>query len=296
MIATGHPHEAPWYPDATPMGLDASVMCNCLRDGKCRPPPFPIERVVLDGEGWPDLTAPDGAGVTLEEHMAFRDWRLDACEHEDMEQASEWISNWYGVRRFQQTLRALGAERFPVLTAAIPDANGGCVAPEKAPLAMQELELLEGLLPLVVAAVLVDQDTREVVWHHIEAWEGELILDGRARMRAGLDPQGFFVLDDVVAATGERADRTLFRSSHFVQKHAPFCCVRDPDKQNVLLTDIATGASLQFPSPIGSLESPEQRFRVDQRALSSDDHAHVIAALRTLFRASIETGNPVRWS
>jgi len=145
------------------MGLDASVMCNCLRDGKCRPPPFPIERVGVDEDGWPCPTAPECAGTTLEEDMAFHEWPLDACEHEDMEQACEWISNRHGVRRFEQTLRALGAQRFPVLTAAIPDANGGSVAPEKAPLAMLELELLEALLPEVVATVLVDDESREVV-------------------------------------------------------------------------------------------------------------------------------------
>lgn len=47
---------------------------------------------------------------------AFRSWAQHACEHEDGEYLSGWVSNWPGVRKFQSVVEELGGEeRYPAL-------------------------------------------------------------------------------------------------------------------------------------------------------------------------------------
>jgi hypothetical protein len=58
------------------MGLDAFVSCNCVRDGKARPHPFP-ERLVFDDSGQPTL----GGDVSIEHSIAHDRWLAESCEH-----------------------------------------------------------------------------------------------------------------------------------------------------------------------------------------------------------------------
>lgn len=58
------------------MGLDAYVICNCARDGKAKPHPFP-ERMGFDDTGEPIL----GGSPSLEDWLVHDRWQKDSCEH-----------------------------------------------------------------------------------------------------------------------------------------------------------------------------------------------------------------------
>ena len=61
------------------MGLDATVKCNCYRDGKVNnPPPYP-ELVKMDTDGSVYISTDDD-----KKYFEFEKWKKTACEHEDM--------------------------------------------------------------------------------------------------------------------------------------------------------------------------------------------------------------------
>ena len=124
------------------MGLDATVMCTCFAEGRAAPPPFPASLIHLSHHGY--LALADDAAPALWE--AFERWTETACEHPDMEAASERIASWAGLRRLQEAIEALGRGRFPVLAGELP---GGADAAEHLPaaraaLALDELARLRG--------------------------------------------------------------------------------------------------------------------------------------------------------
>jgi hypothetical protein len=58
------------------MSLDGFVRCNCVRDGKAKPHPFP-DRLTFDETGEPELTG----DPTDDEWEAHDAWAAEACEH-----------------------------------------------------------------------------------------------------------------------------------------------------------------------------------------------------------------------
>ncbi|MDG4799805.1 hypothetical protein [Micromonospora sp. WMMD980] len=119
------------------MGLDAYVSCRCWQDDLATP--CPVGPVGHDEDGHLALLQ-TGAYDAAADH-AFHAWRAgDACPHPHMELVSEGVANWTGVRLFQQALRAAGANRFPTLTAALPDRNDGGLPADRAADALAELD------------------------------------------------------------------------------------------------------------------------------------------------------------
>src|SRR6187399_1624402 len=104
------------------MGLDASILCNCFRDGKTTPPPFPVDWFELDKEGHINLKKEHDTDANW--HKAY-EWEQSCCEHEGMDFVSTHISNWTGYRLFQAALEQIGWQHFPVLKAELPNSNGG---------------------------------------------------------------------------------------------------------------------------------------------------------------------------
>src|SRR5262249_38208114 len=94
------------------MGLDATVMCNCFRDGKATPPPFPREWLEVDNEGYLNLKNEHASNQTW---AGLHAWERSCCEHEGMDFVCEHISNWTPYRQFQEALGEVGWQRFPVL-------------------------------------------------------------------------------------------------------------------------------------------------------------------------------------
>ena len=104
------------------MGLDATVMCNCFREGKTTPPPFPRDWLEIDEEGYLNLVEEYDSAENWGKHYA---WQQSCCQHEGMDFACEHISNWAGYRQFQAALGEVGWQYFPVLEEQLPNANGG---------------------------------------------------------------------------------------------------------------------------------------------------------------------------
>src|SRR5690348_8501537 len=83
------------------MGLDASVMCNCYREGKTTPCPYP-EHFELDEEGFPRLNMPYEGNE--DKFDTFEEWLVDCCAHPHMDYAAVFVANWKGYRSFLQAL------------------------------------------------------------------------------------------------------------------------------------------------------------------------------------------------
>lgn len=94
------------------MSLDGFVRCNCVRDGKAKPHPFP-ERLTFDETGEPELTG----DPTDDEWEAHDVWAAEACEH-----GGYLLSLFLGnitrvknVRSFLGNLEGNPGPKFPIL-------------------------------------------------------------------------------------------------------------------------------------------------------------------------------------
>src|SRR5437762_2759811 len=72
------------------MGLDATVMCNCFREGTTAEPPFPRERLYLDEESYLHVRTEGPAG-SYDRRLYL--WMQAACPHPGLNYARERISN-----------------------------------------------------------------------------------------------------------------------------------------------------------------------------------------------------------
>jgi hypothetical protein len=285
------------------MGLDASVMCNCYRQGLASPPPVSPDLIEVDDEGYLSLAVPYDDNDEL--YFLFADWKQHACLHSDMEYASVRVANWTGYRAFQQALARIGQEHFPTLQAELPNSNGGLMSAISATKALQELELFRRA-NLGSNIFLVNSQTDDEIHEYIASYEGVFILSGRAGVDIGFDERGLFV----VKRSEPRQE--LFRSMRFEQR------LLEPDLTlaykdgKVELIDLATGWSFegttaisgrQIPWPDGRKQDDQGRVRfeyprfmhVEERKLAAGDFAYALDALTEIFQAAIITGNPVRW-
>lgn len=67
------------------MSLGASVVCNCYKEGRTPPPPFPGWMICADAGGELSLDLP--WEENKDKHDLFWKWKEHACEHEDMNYA-----------------------------------------------------------------------------------------------------------------------------------------------------------------------------------------------------------------
>lgn len=147
------------------MGLDAYVACNCFEEGKLSEPPepFTMDDVYRDEEGFLCSHMLDNLrkGLSYSDHWdrydslirSFEQWTERACEHEDGEYFSEWVSNWSDARQFQSIVEELGGR-----------SNGGCFPAELAAEAIAEIDDLTECAKSLVVNVLVCEDSEEPVW------------------------------------------------------------------------------------------------------------------------------------
>lgn len=271
------------------MGLDAGVMCTCLRDGATTPPPFPRDWICVDDEGY--LTLVD-AQHTPEREDRLLQWAETCCPHPEMWLALERISNWAGVRDFKAALALLGAERFPVLLRELPGGNGGMLAPAVAAQALDELARFEAAGAIGSNAVLVETATGEPVIVQFLSGEG-LFLFGEGRS-AGLDAQGLFLID---AETGA----IIFRCRQLHQsgpEGGPItdaeAHVRWRDLETGQVCDTAPAIAAPDAGPGGAHRFPAT-LQVETRPRMPADFGYILRPLATVFAASVQTGNPVMW-
>lgn len=285
------------------MGLDASVMCNCFRLGLTSLPPVPGEWLHIQEDGYFGLRPEYDSDERFAE---VYEWQQTCCEHPDMRYASEHIANWAGYRLFQQALGRVGWERFPVLRQELPQANGGQTAAPMAALALRELDEFRRVSSVGSNVCLVDSVTGDVIQEHVAAYQGRFILGGRSGVDFRLDGLGFYIRDRHTEAEVFRATR--FRQTILDPESDPY----GPEPSLVRFEDLDTGRTFEgriavsgkaIPWPDGRMQDDQGRYRFDRpavlhvevRAERSTDYEYILGPLERAFRASVETGNPVRW-
>ena len=267
------------------MGLDASVRCRCFEEGRYSEPPFPIG---IDEEGYPDLAE----RRSFEDVLEFDQWLLSACEHGDMTLACEWISNWGGYRAFQSAVRER-SDQAPVLMRVLPNANGGKVDPEDSVVCLRELKCLANSYRAEISE-LVDDGTGEVIDF------GGICKGG---WEIGLDDAGVYI-----RRSGESEPQ--LRATHLQQQ---LLTPSRPDISETWFTNLDTGAHILVPLVIEGAAMPfldgqnhdlpgprrcsyPTHMRLRRVADDGEWFRQIAERLRTVFQASVDTGNPVRWS
>lgn len=284
------------------MGLDASVICNCFRDGKTKPPPCPPEWLTIDSEGYVNLKSEYDSEDLWNPLYA---WQQSCCEHDGMNYAETHISNWAGYRLFQDALGTIGWEHFPTLESQLPNNNGGLTPAAESTLAIQELLRFENAEQIGLKTVLVDATTGDLLQEHIPSYSGIFFMSGSNGFDAGLSEDAFFAKD-------RSSNTELFRAVRFKQFHPDGQPVtghraglvwEDLDSGQMFISNAAVGGR-EVPSPDGRWQDDNGRcnisyaseMRVEQRGREVQQYDYVVQALRAVFQASVETGNPVRWS
>ena len=283
------------------MGLDATVMCNCYRDGKTSPPPFLRDWLEVDDEGYLNLKKEHDND---DNWHTFYQWEQDCCEHHRMEYADERIANWTGYRLFRQALGEVGWEHFPVMLDQLPSGNGGLMESIMCEQALRELDYLVAKEVIGIKTVLADTGTGEEIWEHVSAYEGVMIMSGTRGFNAGLGEFEFFAIDS-------DSDEELFRATrlrqfrqdgHEITQHGHGICWENLDTGEVFASGMAIGRQA-IPWEDGSWTNAQGQYRyryprefhVERRPWLVSDLDFIMTALRNVFTASVETGNPVRW-
>ncbi len=94
------------------MGLDASVRCNCIKDGVSPPHPFP-DLLAFDETGEPILES-DGE-ITLDQWLLHDSWYDNSCAHSGR-LISKRLGNSAMVASVSRFIEATSALDFPILS------------------------------------------------------------------------------------------------------------------------------------------------------------------------------------
>ncbi len=266
------------------MGLDASVMCNCWKEGKCKPPPVPVQ-INEDGYLHPLVEG----SIT---HRDFGIWEQSACIHEYMHYTHERISNWGGYGRFIVALEKLGWVYFPTLRAELPSANYGLTHSTAASKCLDELEFFKKM-NLGATIFLVDTETGQEIRSYDPTTQGVYIFNGKAKLDIGFDSRGFFIRDSV-------EKREMFRSMRFEQRFLLKGEKRQVeyialDNQAHFICSNDVQSFIQFAREWKRAYETPRYVHVAERRVDARDFAYILEPLTRIFQASVETGNPVRW-
>ena len=291
------------------MGLDAYVYCNCYTEGKTTMPPVAKELLYVDDEGclsihYPSVMAKEERWVLADK---LAEWEKSCCDHYERRAYETRISNWFGVRKFQDAV--IKANKYPTLESIIPEGNGGCVEATQSPQVLAELEDFCNRMGEVEGVFLIDAKTGETIYSCLSSiiisWQD------KEKLNIGFDSNGLFVMvgetkadfNHFVDTKGSyemesTAALEQFRSKHFTREFVAEEERTDNRDRTFkvrlsLLTDIETKEQykVEFLS-----ECPEMfEFKVITRPYEANDFG-AIKPLRQLLKASIETGNPIYWT
>ena len=275
------------------MGLDAYVPCNCYREGKTKTPPPTQEELCIDEDGFlRPVHYRDIPYDEIKDDEEFRkiydeldDWKWNACDHKYGNYIDERVGNWSTARYFTWVVRQFPEGSFPLLINLLPANNEGSVPVQDAPEILRELAELRKRLPEIKGFFLVDGMKDQVVY------DGSDYLDGNFawidKQILGFDKNGLYVLD-------RETEELLFKAKEVMETVE----TDDDGKKHTLWTDVSDSENkiVVNDDPISKLEDGVVGYlKVEIRPMSADD-VYAIAPLERLFKASIETGNPVFWA
>lgn len=262
------------------MGMDAYVRCTCWKEGRVKPPPFPVYE---DDEGNLRGYAPDFDSDD-KQYRKLWTWMRDACEHANMIYSSVRVGNWWSYRSFQQLLDTVGWTYFPTLYARLPNSNDGACPAWASVRCLQELERLK-TLELGSGVYLVNTATGEELYRFVDVYQG--IFGWSGNLCLGFDRNGLFIRE---------GERELFRALRLEQRISG-----EGDTLRVKYVNADTEARFvcAFPVQMGILEKhPDypRLLHVAERRVTLEDYRYTFDALVEVFTASVETGNPVIWT
>ena len=139
------------------MGLDASVHCNCVKEGKAPPHPFP-ELLVFDETGEPTLKSDGDTDVLWLKHDK---WYRDSCPHSGY-LVEKRLGNMASVACVRGFLENHAPHSFPLLLERVVYSgahSGDWVAAGDVPQLLTEARRLQGL----TSDPLILQFTNDVV-------------------------------------------------------------------------------------------------------------------------------------
>jgi hypothetical protein len=93
------------------MGLDAVVHCNCAREGKARPHPFP-ELLAFDETG--EATLKSDGEIDLKLWVRHDDWYRNSCAHAG-QMVEKRLGNVAAIAHIREFLESNSPKRFRVL-------------------------------------------------------------------------------------------------------------------------------------------------------------------------------------
>ena len=257
-------------------------MCNCWKEGKCKPPPLPV---YIDEEHYLNPIAED-----VESWYIIQNWMEGACEHEHMEFRPP-IANLAGYGNFREALEAIDQVHFPTLIAQLPTANGGSTPAEASVTCLEELNFFQESIAAIKQSFLIDTITGQelygegIILYSTDPQVPSLIIDGK----------GFCIFNKV-------NDKELFRAQRFTQgflkqesreqlvEYTAF----DSDQSYICHAAIS-GRDTSNPNKKLNANYPTQLHTI-VRHLEVQDFAYILKPLTYIFEKSVETGNPVRWS
>jgi hypothetical protein len=284
------------------MGLDAFVQCNCYRQGKTKPFPFPeLEHYYRQRkEGYWTFNLPEDLD-SLDLWQKFGVWQKTACEHHGMRTASERISDWAGYRAFQEALYQIGWELLPTLIEELPNINWGFASPQTAVWMLKELQTFRRNVDLGINTFLIDTETGHTLSEYIESYNGVFHWGGRTGYNAGIDLEGFFIAERNHKDSEARGN-VVFRSKRFEQRVIEHDENGKPRKVEYFDTDSETRfvtnllAVSRFVVTEEKSESiPVRVMHVETRQPSEGKFEYILRPLEIVCRAAVETGNPVVW-
>ena len=221
--------------------------------------------------------------------MEFDQWKISACEHEDMDYASAHIGNWPWVRMFQDALANLDPRTYATLLGVIPAANGGTVSPEVAAACLRELDEFVLEAAVLEQHLLRDEATGEIINAAVGRYGGVFLFSGRDHVRAGIDRDGLFFIEN---DNGVRVfDATRFEQVMDLSEPAEPRARLIGDRGHTYVGTVAFDLERRG----GESRVYAASCRTDVRWLGAVDFMPLVAGLRTVFHAAVEIDRPVHW-
>ena len=140
------------------MGLDASVRCNCIKEGKARPHPFP-KLLAFDEKGEPTLKVDRETNLKL--WLKHDKWYRDSCPHAGY-LVEKRLGNMTSVAYVRGFLENHSPNSFPLLLERVVYSgthSGDWVTASDVPQLLTETRRLQGL----TSEPLILQFTNDVV-------------------------------------------------------------------------------------------------------------------------------------
>lgn len=275
------------------MGLDAFVPCNCFKEGKTSEPPVDREWIIQD-EGYYSLNPLYSKDMDLDNKIYK--WSQNCCEHPFMH-ISERISNWSGIRLFQQAMNTIGIDNFPILNTELPDVNGGYLTVENAKKALAELDIFEKRIVTINNIYLINVDSGEAVYEYIDAYDGKVIFSKPYSL--GFNINGLYIVEsdsNKILFQGKSVQQKVYYYPQWLKIITKITPIKLRPIRKVCWIDTATKNHFytKFGLSIYNGNYPKE-FTIKEQPTDIFNYQYIIDSLRKMFEASIQMNNPVYW-